>query len=96
MSGVFVYKKEEIEKMGKDVWKWIAVSASMILIGGAPGYFIIGSSKPTTEEVSHMILKESPAAIKADLKEIREAQKMIEIQIAKQSVQIHQILEAVK
>lgn len=82
--------------MGKDIWKFIAVSIVSLLLGGSPGYFLIGPNKPTINQVSAMIKKEAPLAIQQELKEIKLTQKSIEINMAKQSVQIAQILEAVK
>ena len=43
-----------------------------------------------------MISKEAPLAIQQELKEIKLTQKSIEIVMARQNVQIAQILEAVK
>jgi hypothetical protein len=91
-----IYKKKETRNVGKEVWKFMTISVVSLLIGGVPGYFLIGPNKPTKNEVSAMIKKEAPLAIRQELKEIELTQKSIEIEIAKQSVQISQILEAVK
>jgi hypothetical protein len=82
--------------MAQNIWKLIAISMVSVLIGGAPGYFLIGPNKPTKSEVSIMISKEAPLAIQQELKEIKLTQKSIEIVMARQNVQIAQILEAVK
>ena len=79
----------------KGFWKPVAISAISILMAGFPMYFI-HNNKPTMTTVSKMIRQEAPLAIENELREIKLTQKSLEIQLAKQSVQIEQILTEVR
>ena len=77
------------------LWKPIAISAISILMTGFPMYFV-HNNKPTLSVVSKMIRQEAPLAIENELREIKLTQKSLEIQLARQSVQIEQILTEVR
>ena len=77
------------------LWKPIAISAVSILMAGFPMYFL-HNNKPTMTTVSKMIRQEAPLAIENELREIKLTQKSLEIQLARQSVQIEQILTEVR
>tara|TARA_R100000458_G_C8276089_1_gene251290 strand:- start:459 stop:719 length:261 start_codon:yes stop_codon:yes gene_type:complete len=77
------------------LWKPIAISAISILMTGFPMYFL-HNNKPTMTTVSKMIRQEAPLAIENELREIKLTQKSLEIQLARQSVQIEQILTEVR
>ena len=79
----------------KGFWRPAAISAISILMAGFPMYFI-HNNKPTMTTVSKMIRQEAPLAIENELREIKLTQKSLEIQLAKQSVQIEQILTEVR
>ena len=79
----------------KGFWRPVAISAISILMAGFPMYFI-HNNKPTMTTVSKMIRQEAPLAIENELREIKLTQKSLEIQLAKQSVQIEQILTEVR
>ena len=79
----------------KGFWRPVAISAISILMAGFPMY-IIQNNKPTMTTVSKMIRQEAPLAIENELREIKLTQKSLEIQLAKQSVQIEQILTEVR
>ena len=77
------------------IWKTIALIVISVLITAFPSWLLL-SDKPTKEQVSLMIIKEAPLSISTELKEIRQIQKSLEIGLAKQSVHIEAILNAVK
>ena len=79
----------------KGLWRPIAISALSILMAGFPMYFL-HNNKPTMTTVSKMIKQEAPLAIENELREIKLTQKSLEIQLARQSVQIEQILTEVR
>tara|TARA_Y100001970_G_scaffold147093_1_gene180593 strand:+ start:921 stop:1178 length:258 start_codon:yes stop_codon:yes gene_type:complete len=79
----------------KGFWRPVAISAISILMAGFPMYFI-HNNKPTMTTVSKMIRQEAPLAIENELREIKLTQKSLEIQLARQSVQIEQILTEVR
>ena len=63
------------------IWKSISLTILGALIGGAPGYFIVGPNKPDRIEVSNMIQKEAPRAVYGDLIKIRDAQERASVQL---------------
>ena len=79
----------------KGFWRPVAISAVSILMAGFPMYFL-HNNKPTMTTVSKMIRQEAPLAIENELREIKLTQKSLEIQLARQSVQIEQILTEVR
>tara|TARA_R100001082_G_C4320454_1_gene140889 strand:- start:42 stop:299 length:258 start_codon:yes stop_codon:yes gene_type:complete len=81
--------------INQTLWKPLAISAISILVTSASA-FIMMADKPTVNEVSKMIEKEAPQSIKNELREIKLTQKTIEISMAKQAVQLDQVLEKLK
>ena len=77
------------------LWKPLAISTISILVTSASA-FIMMVDKPTVNEVSKMIEKEAPQSIKNELREIKLTQKTIEISMAKQAVQLDQMLQKLK
>lgn len=76
-------------KMPKYINEIIISTLIGILLGGAPGYFLIGPNKPTRNEVSQMIRKEAPVTVYDTLKSI-------EIQQAEMRTDIKNILETIR
>lgn len=79
-----------------NIWQWIAVSLGSLIVGVAPGYFIIGPSKMSRTEVSEMIKKEAPMVMQPVLSEIREAQTQIRLHQSKLESSITLILQWLK
>ena len=58
-------------QMSSDVWEKIVLALMGALIGGAPGYFIIGPSKPSRMEVMKMIENNTPVVVEEIIKDVR-------------------------
>jgi len=81
--------------INQTLWKPLAISTISILVTSASAFFMV-ANKPTVNEVSKMIEKEAPQSIKNELREIKLTQKTIEISMAKQAVQLDQIVQKLK
>lgn len=80
------------DKKLKEIWVLISVAlVSTVfgaIIGGIPDYF----DKPSRQEVSSMIMKEAPLALRADIKNIELSQKEIQIRQAEMRAILAQVL----
>lgn len=76
----------------KTIWREIAIGAICLLAGGAPSYFSELPKRPTREEVSTMIVKEAPAALQTQMKEIVDSQNAMNIQSARLTTMLENVI----
>lgn len=53
------------------IWEKVSICLISLLIGGLPGYFFLGPSKPDRTEVEKMIEIRTPLVIEGVIREIR-------------------------
>lgn len=62
---------KNITEMTDQFWEKLSIAAISALLGGAPGYFLIGPSKPDRAEVFTMIQRSTPTIVETIIKDLR-------------------------